>query len=144
MSIYVAMGMQFFDGPDAWAQGNAQWVKDNTQALAAQTALVAPGTAAERTSWFGAFKVEDDGTLTPVSAWHLDDAGVVRDGLPEAADSPVEPGEPATLPAWEQPVAGVSEPYLIGAEVSHNGQNWRSTHDGQNVWEPGVFGWVAF
>ena len=89
MSIYVAMGMQFFDGGvngDAWAQGNAQWVKDNTEALAAQSALVAPGTAAERTSWFGAFRVEDDGTLTPVSAWHLDDAGVVRQGLPEATD----------------------------------------------------------
>ena len=83
MATYVAMGMQFFAGEGSWAQGNAQWVKDNTQALAAQAALVAPGTAAERTSWFGAFRVEDDGTLTVVSAWHLDDTGTVVQGLPE-------------------------------------------------------------
>ena len=135
MSIYVAMGMQFFDGDDAWAQGNAQWVKDNTQALAAQTALVAPGTAAERTSWFGAFKVEDDGTLTSVSAWHLDDGGVVRDGLPEAADSPVDPGEP--LP--EVRVWAPGQDYVLDDFTMHDGVLYRMiqpTHTTQAGWEP--------
>ena len=85
MGIYVAMGMQFFDGDPSWAQGNAQWVKDNTEQLAHQSALVAPGTAAARTSWFGAFEVEADGSLTLVSAWHLDDEGTVQQGLPDDA-----------------------------------------------------------
>ena len=83
MAIYVAQCMIFFDGPDSWAKGNAQWVKDNTQALADQSALVAPGTAAERSSYCFAAEVNPDGTLNIVSAWHLDADGVVQQGLPE-------------------------------------------------------------
>ena len=49
----------------------------------------------------------------------------------------VDEGE---LPAWVQPT-GAQDAYPAGAEVSHNGQNWRNTHGNGNVWEPGVFGW---
>ena len=40
--------------------------------------------------------------------------------------------------AWD----GVSTDYQQGAIVSHNGKLWKSTVEGQNVWEPGVYGWT--
>lgn len=42
-------------------------------------------------------------------------------------------------PDWIQPT-GSTDAYPMGAKVSHNGQHWVSTVDG-NVWEPGVYGW---
>ena len=49
--------------------------------------------------------------------------------------------EPETPPAWVQPL-GAGYGYLKGAKVTHNGFVWESIFDGENVWEPGVFGWV--
>lgn len=47
---------------------------------------------------------------------------------------------------WK-PWDGVSDKYQLGAIVSHNGQLWESTFNGQNVWEPGAPGtenlWVV-
>lgn len=40
---------------------------------------------------------------------------------------------------WHQPI-GAHDAYAKGAVVSHNGELWESTVDG-NVWEPGVYGW---
>ena len=45
------------------------------------------------------------------------------------------------VPIWTQPL-GASVAYNSGDKVSHNGQEWTSTIDG-NVWEPGVYGWEA-
>jgi len=45
------------------------------------------------------------------------------------------------IPIWSERI-GDTEPYLLGKVVTHNGKTWESTHDGANVWEPGVFGWV--
>ena len=42
-------------------------------------------------------------------------------------------------PEWSQPV-GAHDAYQTGDKVSHGGQHWVSTVDG-NVWEPGVYGW---
>lgn len=42
-------------------------------------------------------------------------------------------------PAWSQPI-GAHDAYDVGDKVSHGGQRWVSTVDG-NVWEPGVYGW---
>jgi chitodextrinase len=39
---------------------------------------------------------------------------------------------------WEQPES--TNPYMKGDKVTHNGNTWMSTIDG-NVWEPGVYGW---
>ncbi len=39
-------------------------------------------------------------------------------------------------PDWVQPT-GSTDAYPMGAKVSHNGQHWVSTVDG-NVWEPGT------
>jgi chitodextrinase len=43
-------------------------------------------------------------------------------------------------PEWRQPT-GAQDAYMTGDKVSHNGQHWISTVD-NNVWEPGVYGWV--
>lgn len=47
---------------------------------------------------------------------------------------------PQGLPGWVQPT-GSGDSYALNAEVSHNGNNWRSDY-ANNVWEPGVFGWT--
>lgn len=47
-------------------------------------------------------------------------------------------------PAWSQPI-GKDDAYRLGAKVSHNGKHWTCTGvdgAGNNVWEPGVFGWT--
>ena len=44
-------------------------------------------------------------------------------------------------PAWVQPL-GAHDAYPIDSRVSHKGKRWTSTVD-NNVWEPGVYGWVA-
>jgi len=50
-----------------------------------------------------------------------------------------EPGE--EWPEWRQPI-GAQDAYASGSKVSHNGQHWVSNID-NNVWEPGVYGWLA-
>lgn len=45
------------------------------------------------------------------------------------------------LPAWIAPT-GAHDAYALGARVTHNGQVWESTVN-NNVWEPGVFGWIV-
>ncbi len=42
-------------------------------------------------------------------------------------------------PAWSQPI-GATDVYPIGAQVSHKEKHWISD-TGNNVWEPGVYGW---
>ena len=46
--------------------------------------------------------------------------------------------DPDAVPEWVQPDS--TNPYHKGDKVTHNGQTWVSTVDG-NVWEPGVYGW---
>ena len=43
-------------------------------------------------------------------------------------------------PEWRQPT-GSTDKYAYGAKVSHNGKHWISNVP-DNVWEPGVYGWV--
>jgi len=40
---------------------------------------------------------------------------------------------------WEQPQA--HNPYMKGAKVTYNGDSWVSDID-NNVWAPGVYGWI--
>jgi hypothetical protein len=52
------------------------------------------------------------------------------------------PGE--EYPPWVQPL-GQHDAYKLGDRVTHNGKNWECNQtdgNGNNVWEPGVFGWV--
>lgn len=43
------------------------------------------------------------------------------------------------VPVWTQPL-GVTDAYMAGDVVEHNGTIWVSTID-NNVWEPSVYGW---
>ena len=52
----------------------------------------------------------------------------------------VEVSPPGVIPEWKQPT-GSQDAYPLGAKVTHNGSTWGSTVD-NNVWEPGVYGWV--
>jgi len=48
-------------------------------------------------------------------------------------------------PVWVQPINAATA-YHIGDMVTHEGQNWECTQadaNGNNVWTPGVFGWVV-
>ena len=60
---------------------------------------------------------------------------------------PVEPDVPeGDYPEWK-PWDGISKDYQPGAIVSHKGELWKSTYEGQNVWEPGTVDerfWVKY
>lgn len=43
-------------------------------------------------------------------------------------------------PEWSQPV-GAGDGYALGDKVSHNGKHWISNFNGENIWEPGIYGW---
>ena len=47
--------------------------------------------------------------------------------------------DPTVIPNWEQPDS--TNAYQIGDKVSHNGTIWENVI-ANNVWEPGVYGWV--
>jgi len=47
---------------------------------------------------------------------------------------------PGTIPEWIQPES--TNPFMLGDKVTYNGQTWESTID-NNVWAPGVYGWVV-
>ena len=53
--------------------------------------------------------------------------------------SKVLPGQDGDIGEWVQPDS--TNPYMKGDKVTHNGKTWESTID-NNVWEPGVYGWV--
>ena len=42
-------------------------------------------------------------------------------------------------PEWVQPES--TNPYMKGDKVSYQGKHWESTID-NNVWAPGVYGWI--
>ena len=43
------------------------------------------------------------------------------------------------IPEWEQPDS--INAYQIGDKVTHNGKTWENTIS-NNVWEPGIYGWI--
>lgn len=49
--------------------------------------------------------------------------------------------EPDVVPVWIQPT-GAHDAYQIGDRVMHNDVMYES-NSADNVWEPGVFGWVV-
>jgi len=151
MPVFAVMGVQFFEGSEAWARGNAVHIKQQSEALAHQAALVSPGIAEDMSSWFGAFEVDiETGDLTLVEAWHLDKNANVKQGLPtdEEESSPGGGdgggGEPSpTHPTWQTWSGNNADLYQVGDIVTHNGQDWIATV-GNNHWEPGVYGWDVY
>lgn len=129
MAVYVTQVYVAYDGndvSDTWAEGQAQWIIDNTKVLTGQ-ALVVPGTAGERSSYAVMSEMAPDGTLTPISAWHVNDIGVVVDGLPDGSGTP---------PASVEWVAGVA--YTVDSVVTYSAANYRclQAHTSQVGWEP--------
>ena len=64
------------------------------------------------------------------------------DWTPDAANSlftKVLIPDVSAIPEWEQPDS--TNPYSAGDKVTHNGKTWVSDV-GNNVWEPGVYGWT--
>lgn len=55
-------------------------------------------------------------------------------------NSPAVPGD---YPTWK-PYDGITKDYVYGAIVWDEGVLWKSTFEGQNVWKPGVYGWVRY
>jgi hypothetical protein len=57
----------------------------------------------------------------------------------KALEGNTDEGEQEEYPVWK-PWDGISKDYQKGAIVSHNGELWESTYEGQNVWQPGTVG----
>ena len=54
------------------------------------------------------------------------------------------PEEGRLYPPWKQPL-GEHDAYPIGYRVDHDGKYWecvQGDENGNNVWEPGVHGWI--
>lgn len=54
--------------------------------------------------------------------------------------TPLRQTQGSTPDPWVQPL-GAQDAYQIGDRVTYNGSTWESTA-ANNVWAPGVFGWV--
>lgn len=67
-------------------------------------------------------------------------ANVHRPGVSGWRHLPTTPGVP---PDWVQP-SGSHDPWQVGEHVMHAGKRWvcvQGDAQGNNVWEPGTFGW---
>lgn len=130
MAVYIAQAYVAFDGNDvndAWALGQAQWIKDNTEVLTGQ-ALVVPGTAGERSSYCVVSELNPDGSLITISAWHVNDLGQVTQGLPDGSGNP-----PPTGDEW-----AVDTAYAVDDVVTYNSVTYvcLQAHTSQVGWEP--------
>ena len=79
-----------------------------------------------------------DGTLVEVIQAHKPQA----DWSPDKVPALFKVYRTAAVAPWVQPT-GAHDAYRLGAQVTHKGQTWTNTGSDANVWEPGVFGWVA-
>ena len=90
----------------------------------------------------GAHDAYAEGTVVQVAGkyWRsLMDANVWAPGVSGWRETLRSTGAP--VPDWVQP-AGAHDAYQIDARVTYAGQVWTSTA-ADNVWAPGVYGWVA-
>ena len=79
-----------------------------------------------------------DGKLYKVLIAHTSQATWTPDVSPSLFAEVLIP-DPSIIPEWVQP--GSTNPYMKGDKVRHNGSVWESSVD-NNVWEPGVYGWL--
>ena len=88
-----------------------------------------------------------EGELVKVG-WIREHEGVQYEAITEHMTLPGwEPDNTPTL--WKEVSVGISEwvqplstnPYMLGDKVTHNGFTWESTIN-NNVWAPGIYGWV--
>jgi hypothetical protein len=89
------------------------------------------------TSYTTDTKLKYDGKLYMVVMPHTSQA----DWTPNLVPALYREIYPETLIApWKQPT-GAHDAYQIGDKVTHNGKTWECTV-ANNVWEPGVYGWI--
>lgn len=119
---------------------NATHIDTQARTVAMHASVARIGEPGERTSHGGVYEEQPDGTLVPVTRWHIDRFGIVRDGALLPDDQ---------VPDWVQPL-GAQDAYPLNdvrgdpTVVQHDGQLWRNTHGNGNVWAPGVFGWAVY
>lgn len=68
---------------------------------------------------------------------HTSQANWLPNELPALYTKYTPPGQ---IAEWVQPT-GAQDDYNLGDKVTHNGNTWEST-TANNVWEPGVYGWI--
>ena len=90
------------------------------------------------TAYTVGYKVQYKGTLFKVLQDHTSQDGWEPNNAPSLWAKVLIPDE-NVIPEWEQPDS--TNPYMTGDKVTHNGKTWVSDVD-NNVWEPGVYGWV--
>lgn len=83
-------------------------------------------------------RFQHDGVLYKVLQPHTSQADWLPENTPSLYARVLIP-DPTVIPEWEQPDS--TNPYMKGDKVTHNDKTWESTID-NNVWEPGVYGWV--
>lgn len=83
-------------------------------------------------------RVREEGILYSVLQAHDSQPGWNPAAAPSLFARVLIP-DPDVIPKWVQPDS--TNPYMTGDRVSHNGKTWESNID-NNVWEPGVYGWV--
>ena len=81
-----------------------------------------------------------DGVLYTVLQAHTSQATWMPDVSPSLFARVLIP-DPEVIPDWVQPDS--TNPYMTGDKVRHNDKVWESMID-NNVWGPGVFGWVEY
>jgi len=69
----------------------------------------------------------------------------LQDNLPYEGIAPIMEFSALTetaqdYPSWRRPW-GIKDAYKKDTIVYHSDRRWISTYEGQNAWEPGVFGW---
>jgi len=128
---YVVLTHATFD-----TLSNAQHIYDQAKSVAVNASVARIGSTGERTSYCGVYEEQADGTLLPLSRWHVDRFGIVRPGQLPPNDQ---------TPDWVQPT-GAQDAYPLTdvfgnpAQVMHNGTLWQN-NTATNTWEPGQYGW---
>ena len=140
MAVYCVKVDLYVDGAtqnDAWAKGLVENVVQYTKALGGQAAVTV-GSAGERNSYAVSGVVDaDTQAFTVETAWHVDNIGLVVDGLPDGQGAPPAVGE------WADATA-----YVIDDVVSWNDGTYRClqghTSNLAAGWTPAVGSlWVA-
>ena len=90
------------------------------------------------TAYPAGYKVQYGGKLWRCVQAHTSQTGWEPNNAPSLWAKVLIPDE-NVIPEWEQPDS--TNPYMTGDKVTHNGKTWVSEVD-NNVWEPGVYGWV--
>ena len=90
------------------------------------------------TAYTAGYKAQYGGRLWRCLQAHTAQTGWEPENAPSLWAKVLIPDE-NVIPEWEQPDS--TNPYMTGDKVTHNGKTWASEAD-NNVWEPGVYGWV--